>query len=61
MRTFWALVMCCAPAAAAITGTVMNRTTGKPQAGITVSLLRMGQKGPEPAGDVKSDAQGKFN
>jgi hypothetical protein len=61
MRTFWALVMCCAPAVAAITGTVMNGTTGKPEAGITVSLLRMGPKGPEPAGDVKADAQGKFS
>jgi hypothetical protein len=61
MRTLWALVMCCAPAVAAITGTVMNGTTGKPEAGITVSLLRMGQKGPEPAGDVKADAQGKFS
>jgi hypothetical protein len=51
----------CAPAFAAITGAVVNRTTGQPQAGATVSLLRMGQNGPEPAGDVKADAQGKFS
>jgi hypothetical protein len=54
-------VVAAAPAFAAITGTVVNRTTGQPQAGITVSLLRMGQNGPEPAGDVKADAQGKFS
>ena len=49
------------PALAAVTGTVVNRTTGQPQGGITVSLLRMGAAGPEPAGDVKADAQGKFS
>jgi len=49
------------PALAAVSGTVINRTTGQPQAGITISLMRMGQAGPEPAGDVKADAQGKFS
>ena len=55
------LVLCCAPAFAAISGTVVNGTTGQPQSGITITLLRMGPKGPEPAGDVKADAQGKFS
>src|SRR5215469_13390809 len=50
--------MCCAPVFAAITGTVMNGTTGQPQAGIAVSVLRMTQQGPQPAGNVKADAQG---
>lgn len=61
MKKFWAVLLCAMPAVAAVTGTVVNRTTGQPQAGITVSLLRMGQAGPEPAGDVKADAQGKFS
>lgn len=60
-KTFWVLILSCAPAVAAITGTVVNRSTGQPAAGITVSVLRMGQNGPEPAGDVKADAQGKFS
>lgn len=55
-----ALVFSCLPAFAAISGTVVNGTTGQPQAGITVTLLRMGPKGPEPAGEIKADAQGKF-
>jgi hypothetical protein len=54
------LLLCSFPAFAAISGTVVNGTTGQPQAGITVTLLRMGPKGPEPAGEVKADAQGKF-
>jgi len=54
------LVLLSTTAFAAITGSVVNQTTGQPQPGITVSLLRMGQNGPEPAGDVKADAQGKF-
>jgi hypothetical protein len=61
MKKFWVLLLCAVPAVAAVTGTVINRTTGQPQAGITVSLMRMGQAGPEPAGDVKADAQGKFS
>ena len=50
-----------APAFAAITGTVMNGTTGQPQAGITVSVLHMTPQGPQPGGSVKADAQGKFS
>jgi len=61
MKSVWVVLLCALPAAAAVSGTVINRTTGQPQAGITVSLLRMGQAGPEPAGDVKADAQGKFS
>jgi hypothetical protein len=61
MKTFCALLLCAMPALAAVSGTVINRTTGQPQAGITVSLMRMGSAGPEPAGDAKADAQGKFS
>jgi hypothetical protein len=52
---------CCAPVFAAITGTVINGTTGQPQAGITVTVLRMTPNGPQPGGSVKADAQGKFS
>ena len=61
MKKYWAVILCCAPALAAISGTVVNGTTGQPQAGITVSLVRMTQTGPEPAGDTKADGQGKFS
>ena len=45
---------------AAITGTVINRTTGQPQPGATVALNKLGQGGIEMIDQAKSDAQGKF-
>ena len=54
-------MLCCAPVFAAITGTVMNGTTGQPQVGITVSVLHMTPQGPQPGGTAKADAQGKFS
>lgn len=54
-------VMCAAPAFAAVTGTVINRSTGQPQAGATVALNKLGQQnGIEMVDQAKSDAQGKF-
>jgi hypothetical protein len=47
-------------ALAAVAGTVINRTTGAPQAGATVGLNRLGQNGIELIDQAKSDAQGKF-
>jgi hypothetical protein len=47
-------------AQAAVTGTVINRSTGKPQAGATVALNRLGQNGIELIDQAKSDAQGNF-
>jgi hypothetical protein len=44
----------------AVDGTVINKTTGKPQAGATVTLYNLGQAGMESIESVKSDAQGKF-
>ncbi|HXI39662.1 MAG TPA: hypothetical protein VNH83_06770, partial [Bryobacteraceae bacterium] len=42
------LVLCmAAPVSAAIDGKVVNQTTGKPQAGATVTLYKLGQAGPE--------------
>jgi hypothetical protein len=45
---------------AAVDGTVVNGTTGKPQAAATVTLFQTTQQGPQNLGSVKSDAQGKF-
>jgi len=46
---------------AAIDGKVVNQTTGKPQAGATVTLYKLGQAGPEAIESVKSGADGKFH
>ena len=48
------------PALAAIDGTVVNRTTGKPQPAATVTLYKLGQDGMESIESVKSDAAGRF-
>ncbi len=47
-------------ALAAVSGTVTNGTTGKPQANTTVTLYKFGQGGMEPADSTKTDAQGNF-
>ncbi len=41
-------------------GVVINRTTGKPQPGVVVSLASMGQGGMTPAGAARTDAGGRF-
>jgi len=57
----WALLLLFAlPLAAAVTGTVINRTTGAPQAAATVTLYKFGQSGMEPVTGTKTDAQGQF-
>jgi hypothetical protein len=48
------------PAFAAVDGVVTNQTTGKPQAGVTLTLIRLGQ-GMENIASTKSDAQGHFH
>lgn len=45
---------------AAITGTVINRTTSKPQEGATVVLNLLAQQGITMIDQAKSDAQGHF-
>jgi hypothetical protein len=45
---------------AAIDGTVINGTTGKPQPNATVTLYKVGGNGPESIQSVKSGADGKF-
>ncbi|HVW07538.1 MAG TPA: carboxypeptidase-like regulatory domain-containing protein, partial [Bryobacteraceae bacterium] len=45
---------------AAVDGTVTNGTTGKPQAGATVTLFQPTSQGPQFIDSVKTDAAGKF-
>jgi hypothetical protein len=54
------LVFAALPLCAAVDGTVINQTTGKPQAGATVTLYKLGGAGMESLESVKSDAAGKF-
>jgi len=59
------LAACCllatAPLFAAVTGTVTNQTTGKPQAGATVALYKLATAdGLSLIDQAKSDAQGNF-
>ncbi len=61
MKLAIALLACSACAFGAIEGTVVNRTSGKPQGAATVTLYKLGQKlGIEAIESVKSDATGKF-
>jgi hypothetical protein len=54
------LVLLFAPALLfAIDGTVVNRTSGKPQPNATVELMKLGA-GMDTVGTVKTDAQGHF-
>ncbi|HMF79277.1 MAG TPA: hypothetical protein VK604_26695, partial [Bryobacteraceae bacterium] len=45
---------------ASIDGTVVNRTTGKPEAGVSLSLVKPGQQGMQTLGTTVSDAAGHF-
>jgi hypothetical protein len=49
-----------ASAFAAIDGTVVNGTTGKPQPNATVTLFQTTNEGPQDLGSVKTDAEGKY-
>jgi len=49
------------PLLAAVDGTVINKTTGQPQSGATVTLYKLGGAGMESVESVKSGAQGKFH
>jgi len=58
MRVLPALLACAAYAA--VDGSVRNETTGKPQAGATVTIYQFSAAGPEPLESVKTDAQGNW-
>ena len=54
-------LMACAPVFGAVTGTVTNQTTGKPQGGATVALYQLATAtGLSLIDQAKSDAQGNF-
>jgi hypothetical protein len=59
-RVAAAVLLMLTPAFGAVTGTIINRTTGAPQAGAAVGLDKLGQSGPEPVAETKADAQGRF-
>ena len=48
------------PLWASIDGTVLNRTSGKPQAGVGITLVKPGQGGMQTLGTTQSDAAGHF-
>lgn len=60
MRSLLALALFATSLAAAVDGTVMNRTAGKPQAGALVTLYKLGEAGMQPVSAAKSGAEGKF-
>jgi hypothetical protein len=60
MKTL-ALLLTLLPVYAAVDGTVVNQTTGKPAKDATVTLYKLGQAGPEALQSVHTDAQGKFS
>ncbi|MBM3812838.1 MAG: carboxypeptidase regulatory-like domain-containing protein [Acidimicrobiia bacterium] len=54
------LLFCSNAALAAVDGTVINRTTDKPQQNATVTLYKLGDAGMDSLESVKSDAAGQF-
>lgn len=46
---------------AAVDGTVVNGTTGKPQGNVIVTLIQPSQTGMKTLGSMKTDATGKFH
>ena len=60
MRWLVSLVLVSAPLLAAIDGTVINATTGKPQPSVTVTLIHPGEGGMQTLGSGKSGFDGKF-
>ena len=61
MRVVVVLALVCVSLHAAVTGSVTNETTGKPQAGATVTLYRLGTAtGLEAVTNVKTAADGSF-
>lgn len=45
---------------AAMDGTVVNGTTGKPQPGVSITLVKPGQQGMQTLGTTQSNAAGRF-
>ena len=60
IRLISTFVLGCASLLASIDGTVMNGTSGKAQAGVSVTLVKPGQGGMKTLGTTASDASGHF-
>lgn len=60
MKAVFLALIASASMVAAVDGVITNQTTGKPQAGVSVSLVKLGQ-GMDTVGTVKSAADGKFH
>lgn len=60
MRTVALALLFAASLRAAIDGTVVNRTTGQPQPGVAITLVKPGQGGMRTLGTTVSDASGHF-
>jgi hypothetical protein len=59
-RRFWVFLLAAATLHAGIDGTVINRSTGKPQPGVNVTLVKPGVGGMQTLGTTVSDASGRF-
>jgi hypothetical protein len=55
------LICLATPAMAEVSGTVVNKSTNKPQAGAVVTLYSLGQQGMNPVTAVKTDESGAFS
>jgi hypothetical protein len=55
-----ALLLCAAQGFAAVTGTVLNGTTGKPEIAASVTLFKLDENGLTQIGETKSDQSGAF-
>ncbi len=60
MRHLVCFLLCSIPAFATIDGTVINRTTGKPAAGVSMALIKPGQNGMQTIGNTTTDSAGHF-
>ncbi len=60
LQSFAFSVLLAAPMLASINGTVVNGTTGKPQAGVEIILLKPGAQGMQQLGTTRSDSVGHF-
>lgn len=56
------ILLACAvmPLMGAVEGVVVNKSTGKPQPGVAVTMTTMGAEGMKPAGSAVSGPDGKF-
>ena len=59
MKRWMVLLLAAAPALAAISGTVINRTANRPQAGVTVGFYKL-ENGLELVEEARTDARGAF-